>query len=290
LQDLVQRLVNSRGNRYLLDLLQEDEGILSDTITATATAATTATEDDSDYEPSNSTTNITSSDSYDTESSKDSENANHFDQINFSDSDNDNESDWTDLDENDSSGDDTSSSGDSSNNSDSDLNSFYNHIEDNSDSEESRDDEDDNISQMELQRGLVKVHERIDSDCRNVPPIDNIEVLRVDACDCLATNLLYCCRDDEYEFFGYQQGIHKMDFMEIEDMAYANRNNFLVDPNNLQRKALYRRVYWLLDFYAEYHPDTKRLVRKKLPSCIMARIRKIYPSRSGYYMGFKETE
>jgi hypothetical protein len=96
LQDLVQRLVNSRGNRYLLDLLQEDEGILSDTITATATAATTATEDDSDYEPSNSTTNITSSDSYDTESSKDSENANHFDQINFSDSDNDNESDWTD--------------------------------------------------------------------------------------------------------------------------------------------------------------------------------------------------
>jgi len=51
-------------------------------------------------------------------------------------------------------------------------------------------------------------------------------------------------------------------------------------PNNEQRKRCYREVAKCLyeDLYGK---------RRRLPHCIVARIRAIWPSETGLYMGFK---
>jgi hypothetical protein len=49
------------------------------------------------------------------------------------------------------------------------------------------------------------------------------------------------------------------------------------------RKALYKKVFRASDF-GVLEPGERR----RLPNCAVAKVRQIYPSDTGYYMGFKE--
>jgi hypothetical protein len=53
-------------------------------------------------------------------------------------------------------------------------------------------------------------------------------------------------------------------------------------PNNEMRKQLYRLIFHSLDFHA-----VEKGERRQLPNCALARVRQLYPSHTGHYMGFK---
>lgn len=53
--------------------------------------------------------------------------------------------------------------------------------------------------------------------------------------------------------------------------------------NNELRKYFYKKVFIALDFGV-----LEKGERKKLPNCAVARIRQIFPSDTGYYMGFRQ--
>lgn len=53
--------------------------------------------------------------------------------------------------------------------------------------------------------------------------------------------------------------------------------------SNLLRKWLYKLLFHATDFGI-----LEKKERRKLPNCAVARIRQIYPSNTGDYMGFRE--
>ena len=61
------------------------------------------------------------------------------------------------------------------------------------------------------------------------------------------------------------------------------------DPNNLQRKRMYRLIFEALYNFIEIpvNEATGRLDRVELPRCSYALVRMIWPSETGVYMGFR---
>ena len=61
------------------------------------------------------------------------------------------------------------------------------------------------------------------------------------------------------------------------------------EPNNLQRKRLYRKIWVNLgnNVQLEFNEETGRYDRTKLPNCSYALVRMIWPSQTGQYMGFR---
>ncbi len=54
-------------------------------------------------------------------------------------------------------------------------------------------------------------------------------------------------------------------------------------PNNKRRKRLYKRVFNAMDF-----GELERGERRRLPHCVCAVIRQVYPDETGCYMEFKD--
>jgi len=76
---------------------------------------------------------------------------------------------------------------------------------------------------------------------------------------------------------------------ELEDALQFYQENLGRDPNNLQRKRMYRHIFDELHNFIEVPFDeaTGRLARVELPRCSYALVRMIWPSQSGEYMGFR---
>ena len=66
------------------------------------------------------------------------------------------------------------------------------------------------------------------------------------------------------------------------DYSIINANETFI-INNEMRKFWYKKIFICQDFGV-----LEKGERKRLPHCAVAKIRQIYPSESGLYMGFKE--
>jgi hypothetical protein len=120
------------------------------------------------------------------------------------------------------------------------------------------------------------------------PPHGDIRIFLYKNCDCRHHTLTECCFNSvpPFRFFSDQDDADlRINF--VEETAFALRNyntpNCFLLPNNKQRKRLYAKVFLALDFGGLLPGE-----RRKLPNCVCAKIRSIYPDESGYYMEFKE--
>jgi hypothetical protein len=74
-----------------------------------------------------------------------------------------------------------------------------------------------------------------------------------------------------------------IDFDSIEREARSSIDSVVRKANNVSRHGLYRKVFSKLEF-SDWEEG-----RKELPNCAVARVRQIYPSTDGNYMGFLES-
>ena len=86
-----------------------------------------------------------------------------------------------------------------------------------------------------------------------------------------------CCRLDDFVFFG------SIDFVTLIAEAIDTVNDEGRIPNNILRKKLYRSLFLDTNFGI-----LEKKERRKLPNCGVAKVRQIFPSTSGNYMGYKE--
>lgn len=98
---------------------------------------------------------------------------------------------------------------------------------------------------------LQEIPVHIDCDCRTVHDLD------------------HCCSDPLSDLAGI--------FIDMHAKAHSTFDDDTRDPNNLMRKFWYRELAGALS-----HP-----FRKPLPNCAVARVRQLYPSVTGRYMGYK---
>ena len=113
---------------------------------------------------------------------------------------------------------------------------------------------------------------------RHLPPIDIAHFVVV--CDCLNPHTLdTCCLQDNFNNIQTEG----LDFARELEYAIANADDPLRDANNTQR----RRMNGLLFHALDWAGGVERGERRPLPNCAVAKIRSIYPSDTGLYMGFK---
>ena len=109
------------------------------------------------------------------------------------------------------------------------------------------------------------------------PPFISIDKTLHGECDCCDFGMDACGQTDEFQFF---------ETLKLGDEFNEALNT--VDcldriKSNLLRKRLYRMIFHATDFGI-----LEKKERRKLPNCFVAKIRQIYPSTTGDYMGFKE--
>jgi len=158
------------------------------------------------------------------------------------------------------------------------------------DDDESDDDEGDDLSvdslpeeiqgahQPHLYIGVHNLHDAIvGHDTFHIAPLDNVEqTLGNGECDCMLFGNYFvagCCRN-----WGPNDPI---DWNEIYETSLNSANDPHRLPNNSMRKHYYRCIYRLCDL-----GGTERWARIELPVCAVAKIRQMYPSADGNYMGF----
>ena len=124
---------------------------------------------------------------------------------------------------------------------------------------------------------MIHIHESINFDSLHCPPLGSILISMFGACDCSDFGMVCCGQIDDFQFFA------SMNLMEELDDASKTINSPLRIASNLLRKRLYKLLYHAIDFGI-----LEKNERRKLPNCVVAKIRQIYPSSSGDYMGFKE--
>lgn len=86
-----------------------------------------------------------------------------------------------------------------------------------------------------------------------------------------------CCKEDEFQFFSAVEFSNEFD-ASLESINCCDRI-----AQNLLRKKLYKMLFHATDFGV-----LEKNERRKLPNCAVAKIRQIYPSPTGDYMGFIE--
>ena len=153
-------------------------------------------------------------------------------------------------------------------------------------SESTRDSDADEIDSVEDDHGgRVKVHDPIIHDHYHCPPIaDMLSTFRgvpFGICDCEDFCLAYCFQENNYEFL--KSCAFPIDFDEIFELAVEGIQNNSRKPNNEMRKYYYKKLFLALDFGV-----LEKGERRRLPNCGVAKIRQLFPSETGYYMGFKE--
>ena len=167
-----------------------------------------------------------------------------------------------------------------------------------SDDDDNRDDSenesDDNEEPLNDQRVLgdmlpildrVRIHDRIDHHNIHCPPFNDMStVFRGNPhgiCDCDDFCFAMCVQDNNFEYF--KTANYVIDFNEVLMKAVENVDSEERRSNSDLRKSLYKKVFCALDF-GILEPGERR----RLPNCAVAKVRQIYPSETGYYMGFKE--
>ena len=132
----------------------------------------------------------------------------------------------------------------------------------------------------------IQIHGPIDHlNTHHCPPFnDMLPVFRGNPhgiCDCDDFLFAMCVQDNNFVYFKTANYI--IDFEEVYRKAWESVDIEERRENKDLRKALYKKVFRALDFGA-LEPGERR----RLPNCAVAKVRQIYPSDSGYYMGFKE--
>jgi hypothetical protein len=167
-----------------------------------------------------------------------------------------------------------------------------------SDDDDNRDDNenesDDNEEPINDQRVLgdmlpildrVRIHDRIDHHNIHCPPFNDMStVYRGNPhgiCDCDDFCFAMCVQDNNFEYL--QTANYVIDFNEVLMKAVENVDSEERRSNSDLRKSLYKKIFCALDF-GILEPGERR----RLPNCAVAKVRQIYPSETGYYMGFKE--
>ena len=100
-------------------------------------------------------------------------------------------------------------------------------------------------------------------------------------CDCDDFCFAICVQDNDFEYF--KTANYVIAFDELLLKAGENVDSEDRRSNNELRKSLYKKIFCALDF-GVLEPGERR----QLPNCAVAKKRQIYPSETGYYMGFKE--
>jgi len=123
--------------------------------------------------------------------------------------------------------------------------------------------------------GVPNLHPIVVHESFHCPPFGDIAITLGDSlCDCSNYGDLFdpCCK-----FWGPNDGID----WEAE-MNYASQtvNDQSRPKNNIMRKRLYRKVY------RQCNIGDERGSRTELSVCAVAKVRQIYPSASGDYMGY----
>lgn len=112
---------------------------------------------------------------------------------------------------------------------------------------------------------------------RHCPPFESIDTTLYGNCDCSDFGMELCGQTDDFLFFAAlnfnEEYIEATDTVNSEDRI----------TSNLLRKRLYKMLFHATDFGI-----LEKNERRKLPNCAVARIRQIYPSITGDYMGYKE--
>lgn len=131
----------------------------------------------------------------------------------------------------------------------------------------------------------IMLHDPVVHDYIHCPPFVDLSRtfcgMQCGVCDCDDFNFAQCLQEGDYQFF--KNCYYTIDFAAQYDLA----KNSIMQPrrklNNELRKYFYKKVFIALDFGV-----LEKGERKKLPNCAVARIRQIFPSDTGYYMGFKQ--
>jgi cobalamin biosynthesis protein CobT len=125
---------------------------------------------------------------------------------------------------------------------------------------------------------MLHVHEPPVFAGLHCPPYGSVEDTMHGVCDCSDFGMDTCAREDNFQFF-----LEKIDFE--GEMTEATESVDFPDrlPSNKLRKRLYKKIFWVLDFGV-----LEKGERRRLPNCPVAKVRQLYPSLTGRYMGFKE--
>ena len=128
----------------------------------------------------------------------------------------------------------------------------------------------------------VMLHEPVLHNHIHCPPFDDISQtfcgVQCGVCDCDDYCFAVFLQEDNFEFL--KNCYYTLDFQKQLQLAEDSCDEPRRKPNNELRKYFYKKC---LDFGV-----LEKGERRRLPNCAVARIRQIYPSDTGFYMGFKE--
>ena len=162
-----------------------------------------------------------------------------------------------------------------------------NHTQDSDDSVFSDDTDDvnsvdDNIEKVDY----IKLHDPIVHDHVHCPPFEDMSStfcgVPCGICDCEDFSFAMCFQENNFQFF--KDCFYSIDFDEQFTLAVEGIDNLHRRPNNEMRKYYYKKIFFSIDFGV-----VEKGERRRLPNCAVARVRQIFPSDTGFYMGFKES-
>ena len=163
--------------------------------------------------------------------------------------------------------------------------------EDDFDDDQSSDDSDDDTDNDSvenlavLNNDRILLHSPIIHDHVHCPPFDDMSQtfcgIPCGICDCDDFCFALCLQENNYQFL--KDCFYTIDYDDQLHLAETSIDNPRRKKNNEMRKVLYKQLFFTLDFGV-----LEKGERKKLPNCAVAKIRQMYPSETGYYMGFKE--
>lgn len=120
----------------------------------------------------------------------------------------------------------------------------------------------------------------------HIGPLPDPVTLQPHVCDCALFNgneniCLLANRNENWLNIDFDD--------ELANAVSFEEDNEHREPNNLQRKRLYRAILENLGRYIEfdYNEETGRYARTPLPNCACALVRMIWPFQTGRYMGFR---
>ena len=125
---------------------------------------------------------------------------------------------------------------------------------------------------------VIHHHEPMVFNTIHCPPFESIVHTLFGECDCLEFGMEVCGQTDEFQFFS------ELDFVDRHIKALETADSLDRVSSNLIKKSIYISLFDAIDFGI-----LEKKERRKLPNCVVARIRQIYPSKTGDYMGFKES-
>ena len=126
--------------------------------------------------------------------------------------------------------------------------------------------------------GRIEVHPPLHPADVHQPPMENVVMALGDVCNCVAFGLGNCViADGDY--------LRSRDIDFDHELQRARETCHMIErcPNNVKRKELHRRVHSAISFGPMERGD-----RRRLPSCVEAVVRRVYPETSGWCMGFKD--